>query len=359
VQDLKAIAEGLSSLLRRTLDFHFRSAIFGSANDAMLIVDECGRISEANAAAESLLRIPRDCIEKHRIEAFFSDPEDARTYRRGASFPNEEVLMLSGDPGEPRNQREPVKVLLSVASLPEETGGKIFIASDMTSVEREKELHVAHVVYREITAQVKTPMSLAMSWLRRSAEREQAVPQDTTRKVLQQLQKAELTLDRMVLAETRGGSRLRHDVCLSPDDLIETIRLELPSREREIVVVSGTDQAAYIKGDAYEVRYCLLTVISYLLRVAAESDKVCVNVTHADSGIVILVRGRGPAADTGQGPDSGWRSGQVRADMALGVQTLSRLAWRNGGRFTVVAPPGSHQVGFRFAFPAVTEGVLQ
>jgi PAS domain S-box-containing protein len=349
MRDLEAIAAGLSALLKRTLEFHYRSAIFSRANDAILLVDERGMILEVNAATETLLRIPKSQIENQPVEEFFVDAEDAKALMIGASFENDEVRMRVGTLD--GSQRDEVKVLLSVALLPEETGGKIFVASDMTQVQRVAQLELAQDLYKEVTGQVKTPMSLGLSWLRRHADRNELGPDDVTRKVIQQLQKAELTLDRLMLTEPGGANEVRHEVPISIDDLVEGIKLDMPAADREAVVIDGGAEGAYVRGDAYELRYCLQTVLSYLLRNAAEVDRIVLNVRRAGNEVELVARGRAGARGVAADLDAACRSGQVRAEMSLGSETLARLARRNRGQYTAAVSPNEDRVSFSFTFP--------
>jgi PAS domain S-box-containing protein len=344
MRDLEAIAVGLRSLLKRTLEYHYRSAVVSHANDAMLLVDERGVVFEVNPAAASLLRVPRERIENHPVAAFFADPQEARALLRGDSFPNHEVLMRRGSA-----DGELVKVLLSVAKLPEETGGRIFVASDMTQIERVEQLELTQGLYREITGQVKTPMSLAISWLRRHAQRDRLGADDVSHKVIQQLQKAELTLDRMMLIERDDRHEIRHEVLIPMDDLVESVLREMPERERAIV--DRTGEAA----DAYELRYCLQTVLSYLLRWAAEVDRIGLDIRREDAEVVVVASGRTESLQAGIAAEC--RSGQARAELSLGRTTLARLARRNRGRYIEAASPADRErASFGFAFPIVGAG---
>jgi hypothetical protein len=198
---------------------------------------------------------------------------------------------------------------------------------------------------------VKTPMSLALSWLRRHAVRNELGPDDVTRKVIQQLQKAELTLDRLMLTEPGGANEVRHEVSISIDDLVESIKLDMPAAEREAVVIDCGAGGAYVRGDAYELRYCLQTVLSYLLRNAAEVDRIVLKVRRAGNDVEIVARGRAGVHGVAADLDAACRSGQVRAEMSLGSETLARLARRNRGQYAAVVSPNDNRVSFSFTFP--------
>jgi PAS domain S-box-containing protein len=375
-RDLEAIAAGLGALLERTLDHHYRMAIFGHANDAILLVDERGSVFEINDAGASLLRLPRAAIEGRPIADFLDDPEDARDLLRGESFLNDELVMRRAAPTQGATALdERVKVLMSVAPLPPELGGKIFIASDMTQVERVAQLELGQAAYREITRQVKTPMSLAISWLRRHAERSALPAQDIARRAVAQLERAELTLDRIMLAEPGLGDEAHREMPLSVAELLACVRDELPVHEREVVRVDGGDTPAWLRGDAFELRYCLQTVLTYLLRLAAESDVIAVRVARGAADVAIVLSGRGerrPGARSTSGQDDDGdvamaaSAGQVRMEMALGLGTLERLVARNHGRFamraalddaTAGAPaseaPAESTLAFHFSFPTI------
>jgi len=354
---LKSVAEGLSSLLKRTLEYQYRSAVVERANDAIILTDVNGRILEVNPATAGLLGLSRDAIVGQSIRAFFADPENAEALIRGADFGNHESTMQRGTAAAGRDDRR-VKVLLSVAQLPEEAGGKVFIASDMTHLQRIEQLELAQELHREVTAQIKTPMSLAISWLRRSGPKGTPEPESVPAKVIQQLQKAELTLDRLMLLELGDNDETHQDVFVSINDLLDGIVADMPARERKMVEVSKPDSVApHIRADAYEVRYCLLTALSYLLRLAAEEDRIELKADVNDGKVAITLAGRDTTAREVGNIETECRGGQVRAELTLGRTTLARLAHRNQGEFAEHMETDGECVAMVFKFPLVSTGV--
>lgn len=356
-RDLEDIAASLSSLLQRTLDYQYRTAVVERANDAIILTDIEGLIREVNPATCSLLRAPEEMIVRHPIEAFFADPEDAQALLKCVAFPNHEALMQRPLPAATAAETQ-VKVLLSVATLPGDTGGKIFIASDMTQFKRMQQLELAQDVYREVTGQIKTPMSLAIAWLRRFAQGKKTDGEDMAHKVIQQLQKAELTLDRLLLVERGDGVEIRHEVLISVNDLVDSIMQDMPERERDVVTATTlAPDDAHLRADAYEMRYCLQTVLSYLLRLAAEDDRIELDATRDGDGVAFALRGRAADVESVSDIESECRAAQVRAEISLGKETLIKIAGRNRGTFAEIIAPGGQQVTFRFAFPVVATGV--
>jgi hypothetical protein len=198
-------------------------------------------------------------------------------------------------------------------------------------------------------------LSLAISWLRRHAQRNRLGADDVSHKVIQLLQKAELTLDRMMLIEPDDRHEIRHEVLIPIDDLVESVLREMPERERAIVDRTGEAGDAFVRADAYELRYCLQTVLSYLLRWAAEVDRIGLDVRREDAEVVVVASGRTESLQAGI--DVECRSGQARAELSLGRTTLARLARRNRGRYIEAASLADcERASFGFAFPIVGAG---
>ena len=359
-RDLESIAAGLGSLLQRTLDYQYRTAVVERANDAIILTDIDGAIREINPATCDLLDMTKERVVGRPIQDFFADAEQARVLLEGGDFPNHEALMQRGADAAGDAEQQ-VKVLLSVATLPEEAGGKIFVASDMTQLQRIRQLELAQDLYREVTGQIKTPMALAIAWLRRSAHGRPTEghtgADELTHKVIQQLQKAELTLDRLMLVERRDGDEIRHEVLLSVNDMLDSIVRDMPIREREVVIVTRLPHDdAYVRADAYELRYCLQTVLSYLLRLTAEDDLIEMNANRSNGRITFSVCGHATALEAVDDIDTECRTGQVRAELSLGKSTLTRLAERNHGEFAEIASGLSGHVTFVFSFPDARKG---
>ena len=349
MQAIVTIAANLDWLLKRTLDFHYRSAIFANANDAILLLDEAGLVLEVNDATCTLLDGEKADIERQPIERFFV-PEDASLLSNKKSLLNQQVTMrrVAKDGGEGR----PVKVLLSVATLPHETPGRVFVASDLTQIQRFDELEIAQDLARQVADQLRTPLSLSMSWLRREARRQPPAVGDVANRVIRQLQKAELTLDRVMLMERGDDRDDHHAVPIGLRAVVDLLLEDLPAREGAALDIDIGAEALYIRVDIYELRYCLLTVLSYLLRYAAEADRIKLRVRRFEAEALIEIEGRGDALPSTIPLEAAWR-GQLRRQIGLGSDTLARLAVRNGGRFShSTAQPGNLAL-FDFGFPLV------
>jgi len=346
---LATVATSLDALLRRTLEYNYRSAVVNSASDAILLVDDRNEVFESNDAASALLQRPKDQIVGHSVAEFLADKEHAAVVLDGDSFANHGTFMdRRVADGSTR-----VQVLLSVARLPPETPGRVFIASDLSQFVRVDELALARELFREIAGQVKTPMSLAIAWLRRYSAQELPTAGDVPQKVLQQLQKADLTLDRMLLIE-RGTRDAPHFPTLLPvgEFVIRSLD-ELPAREREAVSLHSDAPMAWVRADAFELRYCLQTVLTYLLRLAATASRIEVRTWESDGRVMLEIGGRTDAVAAPQ-IDVQCRGSQAVAELELGRKTLAELAARNGGRYGERVD--GDQTMFSFSFPKARSG---
>jgi PAS domain S-box-containing protein len=347
--NLTKVANSLDALLRCTLEANYRAAVMDSAKDAILLVDNGGDVFETNGAAEELFGRPRAALVGLRVAELFEDGERTGVLQSHDSFANHSVRMMRLADSKP----EPVNVLLSVARLPDETPGRVFIASDLSEVERSDELDVARDIYREIAGQVKTPMSLAISWLRRFSQERLPAAEDVPQKVLQQLQKAEVTLDRMLLIERGRQTAERFPTLLPVQDLICQSLDDLPERERTAIALSNDAPAAWVRADAFELRFCIQTVLTYLLRLATKASRVEMRTWEADGHVQLQIGGPADAMRA-PGVQTKCRGGQAVAELALGRETLSALAGRNGGKFTGGLEDG--RAWFSFSFPSAQSG---
>jgi PAS domain S-box-containing protein len=349
-KDLEAIAAELSALLDRSIEYRYRSAIFNRANDAIILTDDEGTIVEVNDATLSLLRRDSKTIAGRPISAFIKDDDLAASIMRGPAFANHEVVMR-------RTADDEVRVLLSAAALPSDIGGRVFVATDMTLATRVEQLELAQDLYREVTAQVKTPMSLAMAWLRRQSLRGNG--SDLSTKIHQQLQKVELILDRMMLYERGESDDVRHDVLMQVDGLIQSVLLELPESERACISAELSDSGANVRGDAYELRYCLQTVLSYLLRLVPVDGRIELEVGSVDGIVNIGISGPASREVPNTDYSEAARRGQLMTEIALGRRTLETLVKRNHGHFEGDEQEAGERVQFRLSFPVATREAIK
>ncbi len=353
-RDIEKIADSLSSLLTRALEFQYRSAVVECANDAIVLTDVEGLIIEANPAACVLLGLPKDELKSQPVTDFFADKEAAEVLVAAGGFLNQKVEVLSRSAASGLRK---VKVLMSGAKLTEDVGGQILVACDMSSVERLEQLVLTQELYREVTLQMKTPMSLASAWLRRFAKRQAPDAGDLATKVIQQLHKAELTLDRMMLQEWSVNDEPAREALVSVNDILDNVLAEMPDGERETVMRIGTvADKVCVRANAFELRYCLQTALSYLVRLAAEDDRIDFGAKVQQDRVVFRLSGRAaclePTGDTGRD----CRVGQVRAELSIGHATLARLARRNHGDYEQGLDEGARTATFDFSFPAVITG---
>ena len=350
--DLERIAEQFSILLDRRLEQRYRAEIFNRANDAIVRTDDAGLILEVNQAATDLLTGDSDAVLVGRNMADLVDSSDEQTevVRTASSFDNRIVAMRRCRSDGTSNHSAPVSVLLSCASLSADLGGKVFVASDMTLADRLEQLERAQKAYREVATQVKTPMSLAMEWLRRTTTSDVAV-RDVMAKTLAQLRKAELTLDRMMLSEWSREHK-RHDVLIRVDDIVESVEAELPADERSQLDVRELGHEVDLRVDAYQIRYCLLTIISYLQRlVPGNNPQVSLDVEADADHVRIAI-----SAQVGDGRKdyaTSSRFGETIAALELGEDTLVRLVEANGGTFARNAVESGQRAHFSLRFPTV------
>ena len=95
-----------------------------------------------------------------------------------------------------------VSLLLSGTSLPKEIGLKVYVCSDLSTRKRVETMEILRYMYNEIASQIKTPLSLAFTWLAKLQNiQSQAEGADILAKTVKQLHKVDLSYDRLLFYE--------------------------------------------------------------------------------------------------------------------------------------------------------------
>jgi PAS domain S-box-containing protein len=320
VDELQTILDELKNLLDGVLMRHFVEAMVRSASDAIFVTDALGSISRVNPAVESLLGYSDGELIGSSISELLPAQQLLQEVLDGRKLSCDEVTLI-------RKDRAKLPVLLSSSPLPKELGGVVFIARDRTLSNRVKKLEYLGKMYHEIAVETKTPLALAFSWLNtiRTNERnpDSSDVFEAVSKVIQQLKKVELTFDRLALYDPNAGLIPYNEMLLSISEIIQQILDAFPKNERRKITQECEDGLPLIRGDLYQLTFCVRTILSYLLRFVPQEGSIPLRVTRNGGWITIRIAGFMPRRDTiALECEEGESLSRALADIALGENII-------------------------------------
>lgn len=257
-----------------------------STSDLVIITDKEGTIKQVNPAVTTMLGYQVAEMDNKPLKDYCKDPRAAEDLLGSGPFPSEKLTLV----GKTGAQND---ILLSASALPEELGGWIFIGKDLSLHKRVEELEFLGRMYYEVATQTKTPLAVAFSLLK-SLKKDVREPKaaDLLDKTLKQLNKVELTLDRLAIAE-RGTTALPYnEILMDISELLEEVFNGLPQSEvAKIRLTPAPVPVILVRGDLLQLSFCLATIFSYLLRFAAEDKQIFCRVSSDSHTLVLEISG--------------------------------------------------------------------
>jgi len=243
--------------------------------------------------------------------------------------------------------------VLTVVDLLEDFGHTIYIATDLTAQQRMKEIQSLESIYYELAAQTKTPLSLALGWLDR-LKKQLSDPslQNMVDTSMQQLKKLELTYNRIAMYAEGKNQLPFNPTLLDLAEVIDAVRSGMPDSEQDIITWPRTQGETYIQGDLFQLRFCLETILSYLLRFIPIDDRIDMNVEVGDEQVVLTITGWLPRpTSSGAEMADAPQVAQAVADLAFGEHLIHQIiVIRHSGSFTVL-PQKSDIAVFKIGLP--------
>lgn len=284
LEELRNFVKEFRVLLDRASLHYFLETTWDAASDAIIVTDGKGEVRQANPAAEKLLGFGKDRMVESAFQKYFARANEYdRVIEEGDT--SQEVTLQAKDGHE-------VPVLLSAAELPKTIGGRVFIAKDLSLYQRVKELEYLDKLYYELAIQTKTPLSLAFSWLRQIKDEETDSSKiDMVDKIIQQLRKVNLTYDRLALYDKREGIMPFNEVLLDMSEVLERLFYEMPETEKNKVEFEPKGVLPCLRGDVFQLTFCLKAILSYLMRFASEKRKISIDLKPEPGSVSIKVRG--------------------------------------------------------------------
>ena len=324
---IEDVLKEVSASLERSWLHHFLNATLESASDAVILTDRTDDIIQVNPFTEELFGYRKDEMEGHSFWSYFENLDPSLS--KVDYIENEEVSIQQ------KNGRT-VEVLLSGSRLPETFGGMVFIAKDLSLFKQVLRLKQLGAMYYEIASQTKTPLSLVHSWLRRlRKEREDGEDNGTIDRIIRQLRKVELSYDRLMLYDDEKRMIPFNEMLLDINEVLDNIRNELPRAENDKLRIHVKGTIPLLRGDIFQLSFCIQTILSYLLRFVPEEENIQISVCHDPDWIKIGIRGFFPELSESLAPEASDQQvvSQVISEIALGQHIIGDFIGNHGGKY--------------------------
>lgn len=202
-------------------------------------------------------------------------------------------------------------------------------------VKNSQRLEILRDLHYEVAMQTKTPLSIAFSTLHRLRDKAPSDVWEAINKALRHLEKVDLTFDRLMLYELnveRGHSVFPYnESLLNMPKIIDDLITNLPLIETKFIEFKKPElesaELPRVRGDLFQISFCIESVLSYFLRMATERDKIKVHV-YADKGnVVIQVRGLAPkiSSDHERSYRDTKLASKTLVDLAVGADIIGKF----------------------------------
>ena len=303
------------------------SELLTRSKDAIIQTDVRGVIVQTNPATRELLGYGEDEMKGQPFASYFLDAVQASRVQESKYVPNDEVQLRH------KNDSK-VSLLLSGTLLPPEIGLKIYVCNDLSTRKRLETLEILRHMYNEIASQIKTPLSLAFSWLSKlQTLLSEAEAADILAKTLKQLNKVDLTYDRLLMYERhRAVAPLDKSLCEIPALLADILK-GMPDSDADRIKITCEGRIPPLRVDPYQVGFCFESLLAYLLRFLPEGEKVTACVTFREGNVTVSIRGYAPKVTGGTLTSYARKRWAIHAitEMALGEEMIRGFIERNHG----------------------------
>jgi PAS domain S-box-containing protein len=328
ISTVEMLVREAGNILERAALLEMRHAVLASVNDAVIESNSAGVIRRVNPAASHLLGRKR--LVGKKITDFLVNEEAKAAVERAASFSRMEGGLLRRPEG---GRQEQVRVMISGAELPTDLGGKVFVLSDLTYHKELKRLDLIKEVFRQAALETRIPLALAASYLAQ-ATRDLGWAADGVDRILKQLRKADLPLERLLRLAGDGDERHQFVVPVDLKEMLESTIRELPAAEQVQIDCNGRG-SALVRVPRESLSFCIESMLSFALRTRPPNKKVALELERERGWAKISVKGNWPVVlDSSAGNEitGRWRRKAIE-DLTLARDVLAKVAERSGGSF--------------------------
>lgn len=324
MRELEAILMELSSVFERQRILLTLKAILDSIRDVIIVTDSKGRVTQANPATESLLGYGAPELVGTAFQRYLTDGEMAQHLVKAGKLTPQEIAFVAKDGDEK-------KLLLSASPLPEEIGGTVYVGVDLTQRRSAERIELLHDLLHEIAAQTQTPLSLVAGWLHSMKKSATGHDLDVLDKALRQLAKIEVGFDRLLLFEREGTTVPYNELLLDMVAIAHGVLDELPRRESQDIDFASPESPLMVRGDLFQLSFCIRSILSYLLPFASEDEPIRITLERDGPMATVTITGRSPRISGHEArsyADQAWIARTV-TQMRLGEGILRSLVESN------------------------------
>lgn len=307
VKAIKSVMGEVSEFLEKSWLSHFLEASLATTTDAIIVSDSTAMVVQANPSAAEMFDI--DVLQGLETEMGDGPASDSPAIVRVKPKPIRELFVNPVEADNIIKNRQAPKtalmvkkpsggtrpVLLSMVDLQEDFGYTVFGAADLTTQKRLEEIENLGDIYLEIATQTKTPLFLAYGWLNRLKRQMPAVEErDALDKVIRQLRKLEITYDRLALYADDQSAMPFNPCLLDITEVLEDVRNDLPASDADKVNWQYSKGDLFVNGDLFQLRFCVETVLAYLLRFVPEENQITLKTFRKGAELVTAISGWHP-----------------------------------------------------------------
>jgi PAS domain S-box-containing protein len=327
VEKLQDVIRQMQAMLERIFQNLVLVQVVDVCPAAVVLTDQKYNILRCNKEARQMMQRDAVSFADNFAQFFHQSPDDFSTDPTMTT-------VIGAEGGE-------VPVLASRFTLDEEYDHVVFMLQDVTELQWTARFEALRAALAETTAQVRVPVSLLSSFVRRMGQKVEGEKlQDLTRKAMRQLGRIELTYDRVLAAYQAQSLPAKKEVPFDVKPALDHILAELPDLERRAVRLFDKSRGA-VRADPYRVLFALNSMLAYLLRSRSNDEPIVIKVESRDDVVEVSMTGAVQASQT-----VGKLAALVeatRAEIALGQDVLIRIASDAGGNFELERRPAGRE----------------
>jgi len=265
-------------------------AAFASMTDAVLVLDNQGRIEALNKSFKSIFGVRRrDILGKTPLEAFRNvELQNALDRFKQTHAPLSEELSLDDE------SRFILDVnISSIQGLPEDEGKTMIVFHDVTRLKKLEKMRVDFVA--NVTHEIKTPLTAILGFIE-TLQEGALVEEDTARKFLQTIHKHAERLNRLVddlleLSDIElGETRLFFESVSISGVLDSVLSMIEPKASNKALTIEKDipEDLSPINADRDKLNQILLNILDNAVKFTPESESVSIAAFDDSEGYVVV-----------------------------------------------------------------------
>lgn len=265
-------------------------AAFASMTDAVLVLDNQGRIEALNKSFKSIFGVRRrDILGKTPLEAFRNiELQNALEQFKETREPISQEISLGGENGSILDVN-----ISSIEGLPKGEEKTMIVLHDVTRLKKLEKMRVDFVA--NVTHEIKTPLTAILGFIE-TLQEGALVEEDTARKFLQTIHKHAERLNRLVddlleLSDIELGEVRLFFESVSVSGILESVlsMIEPKASNKGLTIEKDIpDDLSPITADRDKLNQILLNVLDNAVKFTPESESISVAAFDDSEGYVVV-----------------------------------------------------------------------